>query len=116
MVSSLLGKQNEWDIPKGISAKNLMTANDIRAWYSSGMEVGAHSLAYVDLLSCGYDDANYEIVQSKKQLESIIGDKVNSFSYPYGKYDKKIVQMVEQADYQTAVTTDRDAFVLRIVY
>lgn len=46
--------------------------------------IGAHTHTHVLLSRQSWNNAYVEMKRSKKILESAIGEKVNSFSYPYG--------------------------------
>jgi len=51
-----------------------------------GIEIGNHTRTHVDLLAePSRDILEREIVGGKKDLEDMIGIKVTSFSYPYGR-------------------------------
>jgi len=48
-----------------------------------------------------------EVTQSKVALERELGLTVEAFSYPYGQWDGRVLEAVEAAGYQVAVTVDR---------
>ena len=48
-----------------------------------------------------------EIVDSKRRLEEEIGVRVAHFAYPTGGFDEEIKEMVKQAGYDSACTTNR---------
>jgi peptidoglycan/xylan/chitin deacetylase (PgdA/CDA1 family) len=50
-------------------------------------------------------DAHKEIFESKKWLEDEFGFPIRHFSYPYGAWDERIEEAVQEAGYATAVTT-----------
>ena len=106
-VSGALGGSNTWDHQKGIDEKPLMDANQLRTWLASGQEVGAHGVAHLDLTSLSENQAAIEIRQSKLQLELMLNTTIQHFCYPYGRYFKEHLQMVENAGYQSATTTQR---------
>jgi hypothetical protein len=46
-----------------------------------------------------------ELVDSKLSLEHLLGHPVVDFAYPSGKFNAQVVAAVQQAGYDTAVTT-----------
>lgn len=71
------------------------------------IEIGGHTMSHRRLLP-HLDDATLEreIITSKKQLESRLGNTVNLFCYPNGDYSAAANAMV-QANYTAAVTTQK---------
>jgi peptidoglycan/xylan/chitin deacetylase (PgdA/CDA1 family)/SAM-dependent methyltransferase len=51
---------------------------------SASVEIGSHSITHTRLSSLPPQQQQYEIAESKKQLEAIIEKPVRLFSYPYG--------------------------------
>ena len=90
------------------SASYYLTAKQVKSLHTAGMEIGSHTLSHCNLKAASPQELDNEIVQSKKQLESIIGDQINSFSYPFGKkttYDETVIRCLQKAGYSHAVTT-----------
>lgn len=105
-VSSQLGGTNAWD--QGLVAeKALMDIDDWRAWCAAGMEVGSHTRTHAKLTQVSPAQAREEIVRSKQELESAIECEVRHFCYPYGWFEPAHMDMVREAGYQTATTTQR---------
>jgi peptidoglycan/xylan/chitin deacetylase (PgdA/CDA1 family) len=91
-----------------IGTPNYMSADQIRALHSVGWEVGSHSLSHVDL-TARPDRQMDEIVQSRRQLESLLGVPVTSFAYPFGAYDTDSVRYVHTAGYVAALGLGNEA-------
>lgn len=69
------------------------------------IEIGAHTVTHPLLSSRPIEDQQWEIRQSKMDLEEILGQPVQSFSYPYGTadaYDQQTVQAVRDAGFTSA--------------
>jgi peptidoglycan/xylan/chitin deacetylase (PgdA/CDA1 family) len=69
-------------------------------------EIGAHTLSHPDLTSIPIKYAAMEIQSSKEWLETLLRRKIEMFAYPKGKYNDKIVKLVEQAGFKGARTLD----------
>jgi len=106
-VSQRLGQTNVWDAAVGIAPAELMNAAHLHQWVAGGQEVGAHTRHHVNLLECQDALADEEISLSKKELSAHIGQALEAFSYPYGRYVDRHVEMVHQAGFETATTMVR---------
>ena len=110
IVSDLIGKKNIWDeLNSNIKDKELMNLSDIHFWLKNGMCVGSHSKNHKKLTLLNEKDTIDEIINSKDELETLTGETVNSFCYPYGLYNENIVNIVKEK-YDSAFTTNRSRF------
>ena len=105
VVTSLIGRTNEWDTPKFRSLP-LMDARQIRAWAASGMEFGSHSCTHPDLTSLNEAELQREITLSRDELASVIAAPVVSFAYPFGRHDERVRRIVSQT-YNLAFSIER---------
>lgn len=106
-VSSMLGGSNRWDQHLGIAQKPLMTVTDWQCWRDAGMDIGSHTRTHAALTQISSNEAREQIANSKRELEQAIGCEVRHFCYPYGWYTPEHRDMVEQAGYLSATTTQR---------
>ena len=105
IVADAIGGVNHWDIRDNNEAEDpLMDAAEIREWLAAGHEIGAHTRTHPRLPQIPEDQAREEISASKKILEDLFGLEIRHFCYPYGKWNRRIRDLVEQAGYETAVT------------
>ena len=75
------------------------------------IEIGAHTINHPRLANEEFKSQEYEIVNSKKQVEELTGKQVHSFSYPYGNvndFDKNSVAIVKKAGYNCALSNIQD--------
>lgn len=68
--------------------------------------IGAHTLNHYNLRNLSDEQANHEIMESKKVLEEKLNIKVKHFSYPFGEFRKREVDFVKQSNFLTATTTE----------
>ena len=85
-----------------IGIKNYMSADQIRAVDAAGWEIGSHSLSHADL-TARPERQKDEIVESRRQLEALLGIPILSFAYPFGAYDSASLHYVHQAGYVAAM-------------
>ncbi len=107
VVDGLLGQTNIWDQHIGIAQTPLMTADQLLQWQAGGQEVGAHTQHHIDLMHAEDIRSKREIAHSKPFLEQLLGKPVQHFCYPYGKFETWHSDMVNEAAYETATTTER---------
>ncbi len=81
-----------WDQLKTMAADPLVT-------------IASHSVTHpADLRNLSDEDLTYEVVESKRRLESELGIPIRYFSYPAGHYDERVAQAVADAGYLAAFT------------
>jgi peptidoglycan/xylan/chitin deacetylase (PgdA/CDA1 family) len=68
--------------------------------------VGAHTRTHPDLTTLSPPEADREISGSKTDLETALGRRVNLFAYPYGRFDNRVRQLVADAGYLAACSTE----------
>nr|WP_315479172.1 polysaccharide deacetylase family protein [uncultured Rhodoferax sp.] len=105
-VSSMVGGTNAWDAGK-VAQKPLMTQQDWLAWHGAGMDVGSHTQTHANLTELSNEAAQQQIVQSKDELQHVLGAEVRHFCYPYGWFKPEHEDMVRAAGYVTATSTRR---------
>ena len=114
--ADMVGRYNEWDWRKLNVKKELMSWEDLRFIVSRGHRVGSHSLSHPDLTRLSDRELEKEVHQSKLLLEDKLGVEVDTFCYPYGSYDERVVETVKRAGYRFAFTTEQKKFSLEDPY
>jgi peptidoglycan/xylan/chitin deacetylase (PgdA/CDA1 family) len=105
VVAGLTDKFNIWDWEKIKVKKPLMDWEEIKFLVKEGFEIGSHTITHPFLTKIPEKTAKSEIEDSKKMLEDKLGIQINTFCYPYGDYNEKIKDMVINAGYKMAFTT-----------
>lgn len=106
LVADLLGRCNEWDVPLGEAPEPMMDAAQVREWLGAGHDIGSHTLTHPYLTKIPAAKAREEISASRKKLEDLFGRKIEHFCYPYGDWNEAVRELVAEAGYKTACTTD----------
>jgi peptidoglycan/xylan/chitin deacetylase (PgdA/CDA1 family) len=83
-----------------------VTEDQILEMDHSGIEIAAHTVDHADLARASYGSIMYQIVQSRRWLEHLVGHPVIDFAYPSGKFNAQVVAALQQAGYSTAVTEE----------
>ncbi len=92
-------KRAIWDEKDEEDICPLMTNKQIRITRKMGFEIGSHAMRHVILSELTDLEANYTIRKSKELIESVLQEPIHSFAYPYGKFDKRIAQIVSDSGY-----------------
>ncbi len=71
-----------------INKDGFLSKKDIKYLHSIGCTIGSHSKSHRDLSKVSKEILKVELIESKKVLEKIIGEKVTHFSFPYGAHNK----------------------------
>jgi peptidoglycan/xylan/chitin deacetylase (PgdA/CDA1 family) len=106
LVADLIGRSNEWQQRTGDVVEPLMDEAQVRDWLAAGHEIGSHTLTHPRLTELPPAEAREQIVASKKKLEDLFDVAIDHFCYPYGDWNTPVHDLVSEASYRTACTTD----------
>ncbi len=85
-----------------------MSLEDAKRFASNPLiTFGSHTLSHPNLTEITAEQAETEIVNSKRNLEQALGKPMNYFTYPLGFFNDQIVEFVQEAGYRLAFTTSR---------
>lgn len=89
----------------------MMSADDVRAMRTAGMELGGHTHSHPILKSLTDDEAYSEITRGKSELETVLSEQVKVFAYPNGNPQLDLspqhIEMIRQAGFTAAATTQQ---------
>jgi peptidoglycan/xylan/chitin deacetylase (PgdA/CDA1 family) len=90
-----------------IGRSDRLSWKEIEEMQASGLiTFGSHTLSATPLIDFKSEsEVKRQIVESKRILEAKLGRRVAAFSYPEGRFNEKIRQMVIDAGYELAVAT-----------
>ncbi|MFY9397394.1 MAG: polysaccharide deacetylase family protein, partial [Desulfomonilia bacterium] len=96
-----LGKKPGWIT----NAKNrnidetVMSASQVRSIWSRLVRIGSHGVTHRDLTRLTREEAMQELRDSREHLEELLGERVGSFAFPFGRYDKSVLDLAGRAGY-----------------
>jgi peptidoglycan/xylan/chitin deacetylase (PgdA/CDA1 family) len=64
--------------------------------------IGSHTFSHPHLTQLSEDEVRFELLESKKILEEIIGKTVDLLAYPYGDCNRTIERLSEECGYAAA--------------
>lgn len=105
---------NKWDVDNpGNPEKRftLMNQEEILEMQNYGIEFGGHTSTHPRLAELSTEQVKSEIINSKSNIEKIIGKELLSFAYPYGSLNEKVKRISQEAGYKFAVATDSGSIV-----
>lgn len=105
VCTEYFGQYNRWNYKDTIIRKH-MTKDDIVELVDCGWEIGSHGKTHQNLLKLFETDVEEELSVSKKIIESITGNIVISYAYPYGGFNNHILKLVKKY-YQYAFAVDK---------
>jgi peptidoglycan/xylan/chitin deacetylase (PgdA/CDA1 family) len=82
-----------------------MTAEQIREADHSGIEIGSHSVTHANLAGASTFNVRFQVGESKRYLEQLVGHPVTAFCYPSGRYTAGVANEIAAAGYHDATTT-----------
>lgn len=75
-----------------VGASGYMDAEQIQKLAKRGWEFGSHTQSHIDLSECKW--CEYQVIQSKHNLEEMLGIRIETFAYPYGIITPKSLETV----------------------
>lgn len=90
LVTDYCGQTNDWEPDGfGIPRQRLLSWPEIKELAKAGIEFGSHTRTHPDLTKVSPSELESEIVGSRSAIEDSIGQRVDSFAYPFGKYESE---------------------------
>lgn len=105
IVSELMGDISIWR-RKDLRSE-LLDWDEINEMVKAGYEIGSHGLYHSNLFNLTKRALKQEITGSKKLIEEKIGIPVVSFSFPWNRCNKQILNIVKKAGYKYAAITKK---------
>jgi peptidoglycan/xylan/chitin deacetylase (PgdA/CDA1 family) len=115
------GDTNHWNAYEDLKARGMkgvffvitgllgdgkhLTREQVKALAQAGMEIGSHSVTHWDLKDRAPADKQKEILESQRDLETLLGRPVVAFCYPGGNYDRASLDILGKSSYWFARTT-----------
>lgn len=102
LINNLLA-QTGVEILNNLGEDLILSWKEIKEMSNFGITFGAHTVSHPILTNLSLDQAKHEIVQSKRDIEEMIGCHVTSFSFPNGDLNSDIVKLVRESGFACSV-------------
>jgi peptidoglycan/xylan/chitin deacetylase (PgdA/CDA1 family) len=109
LISGYIGKPSAWFAAEGRDSPPLMDSERILQLRAAGMDFGSHGAGHYKLAEVDAGTMREDVFRSKEQLETLLGEEVRHFCYPYGSHNLQTVETAREAGYASAVTCQRGA-------
>ena len=80
-----------------------LTWDGVRELAAAGMEIGSHTVTHARLADIPAEEAESELLESRRQLESHLGAPVEALAYPFNSLRARLVEAAERAGYRIGV-------------
>ena len=85
---------------------NFMNTGEVRQMMNDlDIDIASHSMTHKDLTKLGIKSRQYELLESKKFLDSLFKQTTITFVYPYGRTDAQLIDLTKAAGYQLGRST-----------
>jgi peptidoglycan/xylan/chitin deacetylase (PgdA/CDA1 family) len=88
-----------------IGTTGRMTAAQLRELRTLGFEIGCHSRTHPHLTELKERELRREVVESKLELEQVLGARIDHFSCPGGRWNRRIAELAREAGYRSVGTS-----------
>lgn len=85
--------------------EKVMSVDQMRELPPDLVTIGSHTLTHPFLPSASYQDAHREIMESRVELERLLGRPISMFSFPFGGFKEEHIEMCRGAGYRRIFTT-----------
>jgi peptidoglycan/xylan/chitin deacetylase (PgdA/CDA1 family) len=98
--------EREYDGPThGATTSPRLSRDEIRALHREGVEIGAHSCRHPNLATLDKAQAITEMADSKRYLETLLGEAVDGFAYPGGRMTPETGELACARGFRYALST-----------
>ena len=89
------------------TSRRLLSTRQIKSFIKEGWNIGCHTSTHPeDLRKLSFIDLINEIGKAKKSLEERLNTEIEYLSYPKGKYNKKVMEIVKNSGFKAAFSMD----------
>ena len=96
---------------KSFQGRECLTWSEVRELAACGIRFGSHTVSHPKLHALPWSQIQVELEASKESIESSIGQRIDSFSYPYafpqedGNFSVALKTALRRISYRSCVTT-----------
>ena len=103
-----LGQPSNWEMPNTYPDTNerVMNEEQVAELSKNGFEVFSHTVSHPFLTEIDEDTLKSELLESKRELERIIGGEVPAIGYPHGAHDARVCNAARRTGYKLGFTIE----------
>jgi peptidoglycan/xylan/chitin deacetylase (PgdA/CDA1 family) len=108
VIAGLIGRESHYSIHPSAPRRRHLDIAQLKMLLNSGLvEIGAHGYHHVNLTEVAGDKLRQELHHAKDLLEESLDVEVPYLAYPWGNTTESVTQLVKEAGYQLAFTTQK---------
>jgi peptidoglycan/xylan/chitin deacetylase (PgdA/CDA1 family) len=100
VISNFIGRLNTWDVNLGWLRFRHLDWGGLRELEGAGWEIGSHTAGHPDLTRIRASRLESELADSKRTLEDGLGAPVRFLSFPFGRYDGRVIDAMKRTGYE----------------
>lgn len=105
LVTGFMGRTNDWDQPLSRGAfRHLSWSQALEMGRDGLIRFGSHGVSHRDLTSLSDGELERELRESREAITEKLGMTPEAFSYPFGRFDRRVVAALSEAGYRYGVT------------
>lgn len=102
--TKFIGKRNDWDHHLLGREFHHLKSSQIKSLIEHGWEVGSHTVSHRSSLEIDDVTLREEFLNSRLELENLLGIRINWISFPFGRWDPNVLQIAIGSGYSGAIT------------
>ncbi|MBI5605861.1 MAG: polysaccharide deacetylase family protein [Deltaproteobacteria bacterium] len=92
---------------RGDEERLYLGPEQVRTAFKEGIQIGAHTASHPCLPEIPKEGWEKEVLDSKKELESLLDREVPFFAYPAGEFNSEVRNYIEHIGFRAALTTGK---------
>ena len=104
VISNFVGKYNSWDYNFFGNRSKHLNKKQIQKLAQNGWEIGSHTHTHQDLTTLSDEQIFLEMKKSKLIISEIIDKPVDYLSFPFNRYNEKVIKITKQVGYKGSCT------------
>jgi glycosyltransferase involved in cell wall biosynthesis/peptidoglycan/xylan/chitin deacetylase (PgdA/CDA1 family) len=104
VVTERAGHKNSWDSDGALAGRTLMSWEQLEYLAGEGIEIGGHSRTHAMLTESTDEQLVRETRGARKDIETSLGRTAETFAFPYGEYDSRVLEAASAGGYSGACT------------
>jgi peptidoglycan/xylan/chitin deacetylase (PgdA/CDA1 family) len=104
VVTARMAEVNRWEADGPLAGRPLVSWDDARELHRDGLTLGAHTRTHPILPELPPAEVEEEIAGSRADLAGALGEPVETFAYPFGRWDEAAAEAVRRAGFGCAVS------------
>jgi glycosyltransferase involved in cell wall biosynthesis len=105
LVSQRIDASNDWGDRGKVNGRPTLSLEQIEAMRADGIHFGAHTRSHCRLSEASDAEVVDQVGGSRRDLAETLGGAPDTFAYPYGLYDERVVEATGEAGFLAACTT-----------